>query len=103
MSANGIRFIYFDMGNVLLHFDHRQGCRHVAELTGLEADRVYEMIFDSGLAEGYECGQFDASEMHLRFCGAAGLEVERAAFLRGISDIFRPNDAILPLVEELHA
>lgn len=103
MPDRAIRFIYFDMGNVLLHFDHRQGCRHVAGLTGLDAGRVYELIFDSGLATGYETGDFDSAEMHRRFCAASSARVERLAFLRGISDIFTPNDAIVPIVERLHA
>src|SRR6187401_3688689 len=106
MSANGIRLIYFDMGNVLLHFDHHRGCRNVAALANrpsLDAARVYELLFDSGLAWEYESGGIAAVEMHRRFCAAAEFEMACDPFLNGISDIFHPNQEIFPLVEELHS
>jgi hypothetical protein len=33
-------FLYFDLGNVILHFDHRVAARQIAVLTGLPETRV---------------------------------------------------------------
>jgi hypothetical protein len=35
------RFIYFDMGNVLLHFSHERQAEQVAQVAGLMAADVF--------------------------------------------------------------
>ena len=50
-------FIYFDMGNVLLLFDHALGCRHMAEVAGVPAEDVRRVLFDTGLELRYEAGE----------------------------------------------
>jgi hypothetical protein len=51
------KFIYFDLGNVLLFFDHALGCRQMAAVAGLAEAQIRAAIFDSGLQWKYECGR----------------------------------------------
>ena len=45
-------FLYFDLGNVLLYFDHRLACQQMGAVAGVSAETVWEVVFasDSGIA-----------------------------------------------------
>ena len=47
-------FLYFDLGNVLLYFDHEIGCRQIAEVAGLTAQEVRRVLLDGDLLARYE-------------------------------------------------
>ena len=97
------RFIYFDLGNVLLHFDHELACRQMAEVSGVAADAVRDLVFraQDGLQWQYERGEITTAEFHLAYCDALGTDVDVNALARAASDIFRLNTAILPLLWQL--
>jgi FMN phosphatase YigB (HAD superfamily) len=44
-----IKFIYFDLGNVLISFDHSRAFQQIAELTGISAELAEQILFNSGL------------------------------------------------------
>ena len=44
------QFIYFDLGNVLLHFDHAIACRQIGQLAGIPEQRVRDVLFGGDLA-----------------------------------------------------
>lgn len=81
-------FFYFDMGNVLLDFDHEIACRRVAALTGLPADIVRHAIFQSGLELRYERGELTTEEFHAEFCQATGARLAVDELALACSDIF---------------
>ncbi|MGE0757013.1 MAG: hypothetical protein AB7O38_08335, partial [Pirellulaceae bacterium] len=65
------RFIYFDLGNVLLFFSHRRAARQMAQVAGIDEDLAYECVFGGGELEyRYEAGEFSSAEFCQRF-GAA--------------------------------
>ena len=39
-----IEFTFFDLGNVLVYFDHERMCRQVADLVGVEARRIHDFL-----------------------------------------------------------
>ena len=43
MSSNRIRFLYFDLGNVLLTFDQRKAARQMADVAGITPEKVWEI------------------------------------------------------------
>jgi putative hydrolase of the HAD superfamily len=95
-------FIYFDLGNVLLHFNHDVACQQMAALTGLTADIVRQVVFDSRLEWAYERGDLSSQEFYERFCTDTACRPEFAALCRAASDIFAANERILPVVRALH-
>lgn len=100
--ASGIRTCLFDMGNVLLFFSHERMCAQMGRLCGRTAGQIWEAVMDSGLQARFECGLPEA-EYHRQFEDAAGARVGFDALIEAHCDIFRPNAAIVPVVDALRA
>jgi HAD superfamily hydrolase (TIGR01509 family) len=96
-------FLYFDLGNVLLFFDHPKAARQMAELAGLTQKQVWEIVFDSDLEIRYERGDIDCREFYDEFCRRTGSSPDFAMLKRAAAEIFEPNQAVIELVETLHA
>jgi FMN phosphatase YigB (HAD superfamily) len=97
------RFLYFDLGNVLLNFDHRQACRQMAEVAGISADKVWDVVFATDLELRYEAGEITDQEFYEAFCAATGTRGDYDALLLAGSAIFTPNIQIFPIVAALDA
>ena len=100
---SSIDFIYFDLGKVILDFEHEIGCRNVAEVAGITPETVREVLFDTGLEVKYETGLLSCDEFHQAFCTATNSRPSKDELLVGMSDIFSPNRAIFPLISQLRA
>ena len=96
-----VRAILFDLGNVLLYFDHQRMCRQIAELFGCSGWQVQELLFDGGLLYQYELGQVTTDQAHGELQRALGRSVEREALLEAVSDIFWRNEPIEPVIDGL--
>ncbi len=88
------RFVFFDLGNVLVNFDHEIAVRQLAELTNRSPDVVRQVVFRSGLQDRYETGLISCEQ----FAGIVleQLQTQRSHqdILEAISAIFEPNEAI---------
>ena len=93
------RFVYFDLGNVLVNFDHQTAVDQLSELAGRPAELVRQVVFDSDLQNRYETGLVSGHE----FAAEVNVELESALpaadILKAISDIFWPNLPILAAIE----
>ncbi len=96
-----MRFLYFDLGNVLLKFDHRLACRQMGEVAGVPADLVWEIVFASDLELRYESGEVDDREFYEIFCRETNSRPDYDALLLAGSRIFEPNISIFPVVAAL--
>jgi FMN phosphatase YigB (HAD superfamily) len=94
-------FLYFDLGNVVVRFDHLKGCRQMAAVAGLSPDQVFTSVFDSGLNRRCELGEVSNGAFYEQFCGATGTKPELNAFLHAASDIFTLNDPLIPVLGAL--
>jgi putative hydrolase of the HAD superfamily len=95
------RFVYFDLGNVLLNFDHALACRQMAAVAGISAEQVLQVVFDSGLNLRYERGEIDDRQFYEAFCEQTGTRPDPAELQRAGSDIFSLNVPIMPIVAAL--
>lgn len=102
MTSTPIRFVYFDLGNILVAFDRDVAAHNVAKLfhadpTGLELALVNEIMHDSGLQNQLETGLVSESDfahtIRKSFPGTMA-PVEDAAILRAISDMFTPIETM---------
>lgn len=98
-----IEFIYFDLGNVILKFDHEIGCRQIAQISGVAPETVRAAMFDSGLEDRFESGLIDGDEFHEEFCRLSGSKPAKQELMLAASDIFTPNLTIFPLIAQLRA
>lgn len=96
-------FLYFDLGNVLLHFDHRQAARQMAEVAGISADEAWRIVFAGGLEIEYERGALDCRAFHAEFCRQSKSQPDFARLKQAAAAIFQPNHEVIDLVRELQA
>jgi glucose-1-phosphatase len=95
------RFIYFDLGNVLLNFDHHRSARQMAEVAGIPEQLVWDVVFEGDLLIEYECGAVTTREFYEAFLARTQSRADYSALLLAASDIFELNESIVPLLAEL--
>ncbi|MEN0111011.1 MAG: HAD family phosphatase, partial [Planctomycetota bacterium] len=101
-------FFYFDLGRVLLDFDHTRMLRQMAELVGVSVETMAAAVMPSGdPSEGdpqwrLEAGELDEDVYFAGLCHRLGVRPDRAELDRAVSDIFTPIDASMRLAERLH-
>lgn len=95
-------FLYFDLGNVLVLFTVERMCRQMAKVAGTDPQRVYQLVFESGLQRQFELGQIGETEFYERFCQALGRCVDRRALAAAACDIFTLNLTLVPVLAGLY-
>lgn len=96
-------FFYFDLGNVLFHFDHGLACRQAGQLVGLPAEAVRDILFTADVQQRYERGDFDSAAMYRLFCERSGRRPDYEALLRATSAIFSLNREVVPILSGMRA
>jgi len=101
---NSPRAIYFDLGNVLLTFDHRKACRQMAAAAGRSTDDVHACLFGGvALQSAYERGQLSSRQFCDRFREHLEVDVEDTHLLHAASDMFEVNSEMIPVAVQLKA
>jgi putative hydrolase of the HAD superfamily len=98
-----LRFFYFDLGNVLLKFDHDLACRQLGEVAGLSPAEVRRVVFDEGMQWRYERGEITCREFYEHFCRETGTLPNYDAVQHAASAIFEVNAPVVPIVIGLAA
>lgn len=99
-----IRFVYFDLGNVLVAFDRDRGTRNLAERLGVGDADVNRWLHDEDLQVRYETGRVDdaafCSALRQR-CGMTREDVGDAAILDATSDMFVEIESMRGAIESV--
>lgn len=95
------RFVYFDLGNVLLDFSHQQAAEQAALLSGIPAEVAYRVLFEEGLQWPYETGKVSSQEIHQQFCEITRSTSPLLPWLHAISDIFQPKQDVWQIVHKV--
>ncbi|MCH2179707.1 MAG: HAD family phosphatase [Mariniblastus sp.] len=95
------RFVFFDVGNVILNFSHERSCRQVAELIGMDIGQVEELIFQNGLQNQYESGEVSSAGFAAKIRSDSREMPSNEAVVSAASDIFWLNREIVPLITAL--
>lgn len=96
-----IRFIFFDLGKVLINFDLDQMMGQVAEVAGVGVDEVAAALFDDRLHERFELGELTIDQYHQGFCERIGRQPDLGRLHRAATEFFELNTRILPVVSAL--
>jgi putative hydrolase of the HAD superfamily len=94
-------FFYFDLGNVLLYFDHEIGCRQMADVAGLTTADVRRVLLEGGLLWRYEDGRLSREQFYDAFCRETNTCADIERLENAASDIFWLNTSMLPVVTRL--
>jgi putative hydrolase of the HAD superfamily len=95
------KFLYFDLGNVLVNFSVPRMCRQIGAVAGLEPAAVEAIIWGGALQPQYESGRITTLEFYEQFCQRIGRRLDFDALRRAANDIFTINAPILPVVSQL--
>ena len=98
---NKPRFLYFDLGNVLLKFDHEIACRQMAAVAGITPERVREIAIEGELFDGYETGDISGDQYYEMFCEQSGTRADYGDLRLAASEIFELNAPTCALVAQL--
>ncbi|MCA9191768.1 MAG: HAD family phosphatase [Planctomycetales bacterium] len=96
-------FAFFDLGNVLVSFDHQTCIDQLSKVTGAEAESIRKALFDSGLQDRYETGQVECRQFAEQLRGDLKCESTDAEIIEAVSAIFTPKLDILPILQRLKA
>jgi HAD superfamily hydrolase (TIGR01549 family) len=95
------KFLYFDLGKVLVDFSFERLCRQVGEAAGMDPQEVQNAL-SAGLQLDYETGKLDSREFHEAFCRQTRTEPGCETFSRAYNDIFTPIASMWPVVALLY-
>lgn len=85
---NKIRAVIFDLGNVLIGFDHRIAVSKIAPHTPAQAQEIYDLFFDSKLTREFEKGKINPLEFFEKVKSALDLKISYEKFLPIWNEIF---------------
>lgn len=94
-------FIYFDLGNVLVFFDHEIASRQIAAVAQVPVDVIRQEVFHSPLQSDYERGLVSSREFVDRLSQKLGCDLPVEETLEAASAIFNPHDAIIDSIASL--
>jgi glucose-1-phosphatase len=88
------RAVFFDLGNVLVHFDFRRGYAALEGLCPYGQDEIPLRLAPTGLFEQFESGQLEPGEFFERMRTVLALRVDYPGFCRIWNSIF--THALVP-------
>ncbi|MFA5115061.1 MAG: HAD family phosphatase [Candidatus Omnitrophota bacterium] len=88
MAQDKIKAVIFDLGNVLVNFDHRRAARRIAPFTDKTPEEIYGLFFDSPLTAMFEEGKIAPSSFFLQVKEMLGLRLGYEDFVAAFNDIF---------------
>lgn len=102
MSRRKPKVILFDLGNVLVRFDHRIAVRRILPFTGKDFNEIYRLFFDSPVTKDFEEGRVSPKVFYKKISRA--LEFKNMTFGKFASiwnEIFFDNRGMGALLKEL--
>jgi glucose-1-phosphatase len=90
-----IKFLYFDLGIVLVNFSLDQMIRQMAAVSGISREGVQSVLFDGNLQREYEQGSISTREFYERFRRETGSTAPLEDLLCAANEIFTPNVSMI--------
>ena len=97
------KFLYFDMGNVLVQFDNKIALANLAKASGATPEDACRAVFESGLGSRYERGAISTTEFCATLRSELNTSINDEAICLAISDMFSLNQSIISLVKALRS
>lgn len=99
--SSAIRLVIFDMDGVLDRYDLNARLEHLGAATGKSPDTIYAAIWESGLEDAADAGQYSAKE-YLKACSdRVGARITRDAWVAARRAAMTPNREVLSLASAL--
>lgn len=102
--SNGIKAIIFDLGNVLVDFNHMIAAERISRFSVKTPQEIFELFFDSELTGLFEEGKISSQEFFLKIKETLNLKLDYGRFLPIWNEIFflsEKNHAVYDLARSL--
>ena len=98
---SSVEVIIFDLGKVILDFDHRSITRRLAERSSLPEERIQSVIFDENRESLYDRGKMSSREFYVDVVKSLRMDLPFREFRDIWTRIFTPNKAVCNVVQTL--
>ncbi|MBU6172437.1 MAG: HAD family phosphatase [Planctomycetes bacterium] len=95
------KFVYFDLGNVLLYFDHDLAFRNMAKIAQVSPREMRSAVMESDLQIQYETGHLTSEQFVTAIGQQLGKPLDTKSMLEAAADMFIANSHILPVLERV--
>ena len=95
-------FLFFDMGNVLIHFDQPTICDRMAAVAGVTPELVFQNFFSNvGVLWEAEAGRLTRHELYEKFCEQTNSRPSEVELEVASCSTFTINTQMLPVLVAL--
>ena len=106
MANKEIKVVLFDLGKVLVDFDHKRAAERISAFCGKSALEIYNLFFDSPVTLAFEEGKIPPEKFYQQVKEALDLKLSYDSFVPIWNDIFflsAKNRSVYGLVNTLRA
>jgi glucose-1-phosphatase len=100
-TPRDIRVIIFDLGKVIVDFDHRAICKRLARYSSLTPDEIYEQLFGSKIEARFDEGRVTPEQFYKEVTRSIDCRLDIAALKKIWNHIFTINPGISALLRSL--
>ena len=100
-KAKTVKVIIFDLGKVIVDFDHLVICRKLARYCTVTPNEICRKIFKSGLEAQFDEGDITIHEFYTKLREQLQLNITMHEFELIWNRIFKLNKGIAPLIKRL--
>jgi len=105
-EAAGIKALIFDLGNVLIDFDHMIAARKISRFTNMAPEDIFNLFFDSSLTASFEEGRVSPRDFFSGVKKRLNLKLDYEQFVPIWNEIFflsEKNRAVYDLAKSLES
>ncbi|HAV43680.1 TPA: hypothetical protein DCX15_06705 [bacterium] len=97
-----IETIIFDLGKVILDFDHHLITQKLSQISGYDEAKLFDLIFASDLVKSFDEGRLSPNDFFREIIGILNTEIDFERFTLIWNDIFfPPKEGMVKLLSQL--
>jgi len=100
-SGENITTIIFDLGQVIVGFDHMQLCRQASDFSPHTPEEIFTHMFHSGIIRRFETGALTPDDFYLEVCHALDMDLPCEQFKTVWNTIFTLKADTVRIIERL--
>lgn len=100
-TESSIQALLFDLGNVLVRFDHRMAAQTITKGTRASPEDLFQLFFESPLVVQHDEGRISTRQFYEEVRREIGLTLSYDRFLEVWNDIFTEDHEMMKLLRRL--
>jgi HAD superfamily hydrolase (TIGR01509 family) len=96
-----IKTVIFDIGNVVVYFDHIKMVNQVSKLLEVPYQEINKRLFAEEILAQFETGALTTDEVFQSIIKLSSLTPDRRVLLAAFNEIFKENESLAPIIHTL--